>query len=120
MARFMTDRRYHTWQLQEQNPLRIQDLDPNNPDRLQPAANNGANLLADLLNKQRRQLKTFVGQVAKYASGNMYVSIVCHITSLNWIYDKIQQDYDIQQKGIHFLNVINLKYNPKAKTLSGF
>ena len=56
MARFMMDGRYHTWQSQEQNPLRIQDLDPNDPDRPQPEANNREDLLADLLNKQCRQL----------------------------------------------------------------
>ena len=36
------------------------------------------------------------------------------------MYTKIRQYFDIQQKGIHFLNIIDLKWNPETKTLSGF
>ena len=120
MARFMSDGRYHTWISEEQNPHSIVNLDPNDPDRPQSAVHNRNDLLADLLNKRRRQLKTFLGQVAKCASRNMYASIVRHVTSLKWIYNKIKQDYGRQQKGIHFLNIINLKYDPETITPSRF
>ena len=116
----MSDGIYNTWTSQEQNPHRIQNVHANDPYRPQPAAHNRDDLMAELLNKRRRQIKTFLGQVAKCASRNMYTSIVWHATSLNWIYDKIRQDYDIQQKGIHFINVINLKYYPETKTPSRF
>ena len=58
--------------------------------------------------------------MAKCDSPNIYVSIVCHSNSLEWIYNKICQDYDIQQKGIHFLNVIDLQYDPETKTPAEF
>lgn len=120
MARFMTDGRYNTWRSQEADPNRIQALDAGDPDRPAEDAPNRADRLADLLAKRRRQLRTFLGQVAKCASRNLYAAIVRHATSLDWIYNKIREDYDIQQKGIHFLNVTDLKYNPETKTPSGF
>ena len=36
------------------------------------------------------------------------------------VYTKIHQDYDIQQKGIHFLNIIDLKYDPQNKIPASF
>ena len=50
----------------------------------------------------------------------MYAGIVCHSTSLEWVYDKIREEYDIQTKGIHFLNIIDLHYDPETKTPAGF
>ena len=74
----------------------------------------------DLLTKRRRQLKTFLGQVARCTSQNLYATIVRHATSLDWIYNKLRETYNIQQKGIHFLNIIELKYDPEHKTPAGF
>ena len=120
IARFMTGGRYQRWQSQEQNPHRIDDLHARDPDRPQQDAANREDVTADLLVKQRRQLKTFLGQVAKCTSRNMYATIVRHATSLDWIYNKIRQDYDIQQKGTHFLNIIDLKYDAQTKTPASF
>ena len=100
MGRFMTGGRYETWQSQEAFPNRIDQLHPRDPERPQNDAANREDVLADLLAKRRRQLKTFLGQVAKCTSRNLYATIVRHGTSLEWIYNKIRQDYDIQQKGI--------------------
>ena len=120
MARFMTGGRYHTWQSQEQFPHRIADVHPRDPDRPAQDVNNREDLITDLLAKRRRQLKTFLGQIAKCTSRNMYATIVRHAMSLEWIYTKIRQDYDIQQKGIHFLNIIDLKYDAQSKTPASF
>ena len=120
MARFMTGGRYQNWQSQEQFPHRIDIVNPRDPDRPAQGADNREDLLMDLLAKRRRQLKTFLGQVAKCTSRNMYATIVRHATSLDWIYNKIRQDYDIQQKGIHFLNIIDLKYDAQTKTPASF
>ena len=87
--------------------------DPNRP--TEDAVNR-----AKLLSKRRRELKTFIGQIAKAASKNMYAGIVRHSTSLEWVYDKIREEYDIQTKGIHFLNIIDLHYDPETKTPAGF
>ena len=89
MARFMTGGRYETWRSQEAYPNRVEDLHPRDPERPQNDAANREDLLADLLAKRRRQLKTFLGQVAKCTSRNLYATIVRHATSLEWIYTKI-------------------------------
>ena len=49
----------------------------------------------------------------------MYAAIVRHSTSLEWIYNEITEDYNIQTKGIHFLNIVDLEYNPEMKTPAG-
>ena len=53
MARFMSDGRYDTWQSQEENPDRIQQLHHRDPDRLAPDADNREDRVADLLTKHR-------------------------------------------------------------------
>ena len=78
MARFMSDGRYHTWQSQEENPQRIQAVHDRDPDQPAADAQNRADVLAELLAKRRRQLQTFIDQVAKAASKNMYTAIVRH------------------------------------------
>ena len=50
----------------------------------------------------------------------MYAAIVRHSIILECIYNKVQEDYDIQTKGIHFLNIVDLEYNPETKTPAGF
>ena len=120
MARFMADGRYITWQSQEENPNRITELHNRDPERPAEDVQNRDDVLADLLNKRRRQLCTFIGQIAKSASRNMYAGIVCHATSLKWVYNKVREDYDIRTKGIHFLNIVDLEYNKETKTPAGF
>ena len=120
MVRFMLEGRYNTWQSQETSPQRLQALDQHDPDRPQQGVNNRDDLLVNLMAKCRRQLKTFLSQVAKYTIRNMYATIVCHAISLNWIYERIRQDYNIQQIGIHFLNITDLKYDAQTKTPASF
>ena len=38
---------------------------------------------------------------------------------MEWVYQKLREEYDIQTKGIHFLNIIDLQYNPETKTPAG-
>ena len=71
MARFMMDGRYSTWQSQEENPLRIEAVYERDPDRTAADVQNRADVIADLLTKRRRQLRTFIGQVTKAASKNV-------------------------------------------------
>ena len=120
MARFMTDGKYDTWQSEERNPQRIQNVHAQDPDRPAADARNRQDLIEELLTKRRRQLKQFLGLVAKCASKNMYATIIRHATSLQWVYTRLRQDYDIQQKGVHFLNIIDMKWNPETKTPAGF
>ena len=87
MACFMSNGRYHTWQSQEENPHRIEAVHDRDPDCPAADAPNHADVMAELLAKRRRQLRTFIGQVAKAASKNMYVAIARHSTSLKWVYN---------------------------------
>ena len=41
-------------------------------------------------------------------------------TSLQWIYTRLREDYDIQTKGIHLFNIIDLNYNDSTMTPTGF
>ena len=41
-------------------------------------------------------------------------------TSLQWIFDKDREDYDIDQRGIHFMNLSKLKYNSATMMPMGF
>ena len=107
MARFMIGGIYQTWSSQEADPNRIEvsEQDPNLP--ADDAANRPAVML-ELLAKRRRELRTFIGLIAKVAAKNMYAAIVRHSTSMQWVYNRIREEYDIQTKGIHFLNIIDL------------
>ena len=120
MARFMSDGLYHEWSSQEQDPNRLQELLEGDPDAPAEDAQNRVAKERELLAKRRRELRTFIGQVAKSASKNMYAGIVRHATSLEWIYNKIREDYDIQTKGIHYLNIVDVTYDPETKTPAGF
>ena len=69
------------------------------------AADNGQHLPL-----RRRQLRTFLSIIAKSCDIHHYNIVTRHSTSLQWIYAKLREDYDIQQKGIHFFNLLDLKF----------
>ena len=109
MARFMIEGIYNTWTSQEENNHRIVELNERDPNRPEENDANRTDILAELLSKQHRELRTIIGQIAKAASKNMYAGIVRHSTSLEWVYNKLREEYDIQTMGIHFLNIIDLQ-----------
>ena len=76
MARFMTDGVYADWSSQEVDPHRIDEIREGDPHRPEENAVNRVAVLAELLSKRRRELRTFIGQIAKVASKNMYAAIV--------------------------------------------
>ena len=117
MARFMDRGIYSTWCADEQVPNRIADLHADNPKNL-PALT--VPQRTEVLEERRRQLRTFLSQIANCISTEHYATIMCHSTSLQWIYTKIRQDYEIQTKGVHFLNIIDIKYNAATMTPAGF
>ena len=65
---------------------------------------------AQLANR-RRDLKLFLSLIAKTLPKSKYSTVMNHSTSLEWIYDMIREDYDIQKRGIHILNIIDLKFD---------
>ena len=76
MARFMPGGVYENWTSQEADPNRIPAVRNGDPQIPEENAANRAAVLAKLLSKRRRELRTFIGQIAKVASKNMYAAIV--------------------------------------------
>ena len=72
----MTDGIYNTWLLQEESNHRIEELNERDPNRPAEDAANRADVQAELLSKRRIELRTFIGQIVKAASKNMYAGIV--------------------------------------------
>ena len=95
---FMDGGAYAEWQAYDANADRI-----NQPQ--------GEDAIAQLP-LRRRQLRTFLSIIAKSCDINHYNIVTRHSTSLQWIYTKLREDYDIQQKGIHFFNLLDLKFQP--------
>ena len=93
---FMEGGNYATWEAYDTNVNRII-----------AAAGKGN---AQHLPLRRRQLRTFLSIIAKSCDIHHYNIVIRHSTSLQWIYAKLREDYDIQQKGIHFFNLLDLKF----------
>lgn len=87
-----------------------------NPDRI--ARHRGEDAAAQLP-LRRRQLRTFLSIIAKSCNIHHYNVVTRHSTSLAWIYTKLREDYDIQQKGIHFFNLLELKFSADTN-VTGF
>ena len=119
---FLPGQPYQIWQSAEEYSDRIRRL--NEPDLVRANADRtneealieNEEKLADL----RVNLRTVLAIVGKCVSEGHYNSVVRHSTSLQWIYDTIRSDYNIQTKGIHFLNVIDLNYDSEIHTPVSF
>ena len=72
------------------------------------------------LSNMRVNLRTVLAIVGKCVSQGHYNTVVRHSTSLNWIYDTLKADYDIQAKGIHFFNILDVKYDQEKHTPVAF
>lgn len=96
--KFLNGGDYTTWEAAETYPDRI---------RVLHAADTESNLTTI-----RKELRQFLCIIAKFVHQDYYQPIVRHSTSVDWIYKKIRQDYGIEQKGIHFLNILDIKYDP--------
>ena len=71
MARFMAGGVYAGWTSQEANPLRIEAVRDGDPQMPGENAANRAAIMMELLAKRRRELRTFIGLIAKVAAKNM-------------------------------------------------
>ena len=104
---FMPGGKYSTWTAAERYE-----------DRIQTAV--GEDTEAQLT-KHRKQLRSFITLISERVHEDYYNPIHRHSTSLQWIYDKVRQDYDLEQQGIHFLQIIDLKWDPTdGETPIGF
>ena len=100
--KFLPGGRYAEWEAAEVNENRIET--PKDPDTEQH------------LIKIRKDLRQFITLIAKYVNIDYYNPIIRHSTSLAWIYTKIREDFDIQQQGIHFFNILDLTWDPTGQT----
>ena len=91
---------YSTWEANETYAVRI---------RTHAAPDNATHLA-----KRRKELRTFLGHIVKSCHKNDFQSIMRHSTSFKWILDQLRENYDIQQKGIHFLNIVDIRYDPTS------
>jgi len=96
LAVFLPRGAYNTWVALDENPDRITEV-------------LGGDAAAQLPIR-RRELGAFLSVVAKACDIQHYNVITRHSTSLEWIFKKLREDYNIQQKGIHFFNLLDLKY----------
>ena len=69
---------------------------------------------------RNRHLKMFLSLIAKCVSDGHHTMVMQHSTSLEYIFEELRKDYDIQAKGIHFLNLIELKYDESSMTPIAF
>ena len=121
-ALFLPGGLYENWASFETNNLRIAALNQN--DRVTARANvtaeQAATENAAKLTKRQRDLRTVLSIIGKCVSQGHYNSVIRHSTSLQWIYNTLRCDYDIQQKGIHFFNILDLKYDSQSMTPVSF
>ena len=80
----------------------------NDTDRL--AGGNAAQNPARLQTR-RTQLATTLSIIASIADSSQYDDIMTRSTSIQWIWNLIETDYDIQKKGRHFLKLDKITFN---------
>ena len=116
-AQFLPDGKYPTWTSKETNADRITQL--HNDDQALPNMNTQAARAAKL-RSVRTKLRTVLAIIGKCVSEGHYNSVIRHSTSLQWIYDTLRSDYDLQNRGIHFFNILEVKYDTNDDTPVSF
>ena len=119
--------KYKEWEAAEDNADRIADLVPE--DKINKVENE-AGIVRDvpktdqekegMLEDRRTYLELFLSLIAKVVSPNHYSTVMEHSTSLQWVFNMIREDYDIQTRGIHILNILDLKYEEGTMKPVGF
>ena len=109
-AVFIEGGAYDKWESQESNRNRIPNLKPQDTlaaDQNVPRTEAEAEAANEVfLDKIRKNLRTTLSILGKCVSQGHYNSVIRHSTGLDWIYKTLRSDYDIQQKGIHFFNLL--------------
>ena len=123
-AVFLKDGAYDTWESLESNKNRIAALKAEDIIEAD-AANNRSEAQAQAANEEflknvRKNLRTTLSIIGKCVSQGHYNSVIRHSTSLEWIMNMLRSDYDIQQKGIHFFNILDVKYVANSTTPVAF
>ena len=72
------------------------------------------------LKVRNMDLRLFLSLIGKTLAKSRYPTLMAHCTSLAWVYQQIREDYDIQARGIHVLNILDLKYDKSTMKPIGF
>ena len=107
---------YAEWKSQENNPDRLTALKGGDITRENRTGPTDIARLKDRV----RDLRTVLSIVGKCVSQGHYEAVVRHSTSIESIFKDLRCDYDIQQKGIHFLNILDLHYDSSKYTPIAF
>ena len=107
---FLEDGKYNTWKKEEEaeNGKRITELEAEEGQDANGTAL-APNAIERLLKQKNRDLRTFFSIIGKCVSQGHYSSVVKHSHSLEHMCSNLRKDYDIQKKGIHFFNILELK-----------
>ena len=108
--RFLHGGIYATWSANDEVQDRIAVL---HADDQPQAGGDAGRLLAD----RQTQLETFLSIIAGLCDASQYEDVMQRSTNIEWIWNLIESDYDIQKKGRHFLKLDAIAYN-KAGTES--
>ena len=100
---------YESWSSQENNNDRIEAT--KEEDISETADVNTANM-----KRRQRDLRTVFSIIGKCVSMGHYDAVVRHATSTQWVYDMLRMDYDIQQKRIHFFNILDIQHDETKVT----
>ena len=111
--RFLTGGIYATWTANDEHQDRIQNVHATD----QPA--NNAQLPQRLIDRQT-QLETFLSIIAGICDTSQYDDIMQRSTSIEWIWNLIESDYDIEKKGRHFLKVDEISFKKGQESYNAF
>ena len=99
--KFLPGGRYETWEAAETCSDRIRIPKPEDVDNI---------------TTYRKELRQFLAIIAKLIHPDYFNPILRHSTSLEWIYNRIRQDYNLEQQGIFFLNILDIKWDETGQT----
>jgi hypothetical protein len=112
---FLSGEAYADWEAAENNPNRLLNVKGEDVQGARTAAQNTAQLKI-----RQRQLRTVLSIIGKCVSLGHYYAVMRNSTSMQWIFDMLRNDYDIQKKGIHFFNLLDLSYDSAKLTPVAF
>ena len=113
-AQFLPGRKYHEWESKEVNENRIARLTPRDAREL------NAEEQADKLTSVREKLRTVLSIIGKCVAEGHYNTVIRHSTSIKSIYNTLRADYDLKAKGVHFFQILSLKYDGEKNTPISF
>ena len=112
---FLKGEAYDSWEAAENNPNRLVNVKGEDVQGGRTAAQNTTQLKI-----RQRQLRTVLSIVGKCVSLGHYDAVMRNSTSMEWIFNMLRNDYDIQKKGIHFFNLLDLSYDATKQTPVAF